>query len=79
MRAFFDSIHHHLCGKEGREELQRDGFLAEQATTSAARRELLQRGEPKNRYEYEEKWLYKPIEATVWVERDTMLAMGKLL
>merc|ERR1712093_202804 len=28
------------------------------------------------KYEYETKWMYKPIDATVWVERDTMIAMG---
>jgi len=28
------------------------------------------------KYEYETKWMYKPIEATVWVERDTLCQMG---
>merc|ERR1712203_1008119 len=28
------------------------------------------------KYEYETKWMYKPIEAAVWVERDTLIAMG---
>merc|ERR1712072_801070 len=28
------------------------------------------------KYEYETKWMYKPIEATVWVERDTLVSMG---
>jgi len=28
------------------------------------------------KYEYEVKWMYKPVEATCWVERDTMKAMG---
>lgn len=28
------------------------------------------------KYEYETKWMYKPVEATVWVERDTLISMG---
>ncbi|CAD7944084.1 unnamed protein product [Amoebophrya sp. A120] len=28
------------------------------------------------KYEYEVKWMYKPVEATCWVERDTMKSMG---
>merc|ERR1712190_23409 len=28
------------------------------------------------KYEYETKWMWKPIEATVWVERDTLISMG---
>jgi len=28
------------------------------------------------KYEYETKWMYKPIESAVWVERDTLVAMG---
>jgi elongation factor 3 len=28
------------------------------------------------KYEYETKWMYKPIEASCWVERDTLVAMG---
>lgn len=28
------------------------------------------------KYEYETKWMYKPIESAVWTERDTLIAMG---
>merc|ERR1712032_872368 len=28
------------------------------------------------KYEYETKWMYKPIEASCWVERDILIAMG---
>merc|ERR1719313_2691853 len=28
------------------------------------------------KFEYETKWMYKPIEASCWVERDTLCAMG---
>merc|ERR1719265_2398697 len=28
------------------------------------------------KYEYETKWMYKPIESAAWVERDTLVSMG---
>jgi elongation factor 3 len=37
---------------------------------------LNRRKNKQKKFEYETKWLYKPIEHSCWVERDTLLAMG---
>jgi elongation factor 3 len=37
---------------------------------------LNRRKNKQKKYEYETKWMYKPIEAACWVERDTLVAMG---
>jgi elongation factor 3 len=37
---------------------------------------LNRRKNKQKKYEYEVKWMHKSIEASCWVERDTMLAMG---
>lgn len=37
---------------------------------------LNRRKNKQKKYEYEVKWMYKPIESSCWVERDTMVAMG---
>jgi len=37
---------------------------------------LNRRKNKQKKYEYETKWMYKPIEVAVWVERETLMAMG---
>jgi len=37
---------------------------------------LNRRKNKQKKYEYETKWKFKPIETAVWVERETMIAMG---
>merc|ERR1711912_192775 len=37
---------------------------------------LNRRKNKQKKYEYETKMMFKPIEAAVWIERDTLVAMG---
>jgi len=37
---------------------------------------LNRRKNKQKKYEYETKWMYKPIESAVWTERDTLVSMG---
>jgi len=37
---------------------------------------LNRRKNRQKKYEYEVKWMYKPVDASAWVERDTMIDMG---